>query len=154
MIQEFKKITNATIWVCYSGRWGNWGLENWFIQVYTTSKWSRKLSKFLIPESKLNYGIHAAAKSLQSCPTLSDPMVCSPPGSSVHGIFQARVLEWVAISFSDAWKWKVKVKSLSHVQLLATPWTAHQAPPSMGFSRQEYWIGVPPPTPMGYIMSN
>ena len=66
----------------------------------------------------------AAAKSLQSCPTLCDPLDCSLPGSSVHGIFQARTLEWVAISFSNAWKWKVKVKSLSPVLLLATPWTA------------------------------
>ena len=66
----------------------------------------------------------------------------SPPGSPVPGILQARILEWVAISFSNAWKWKVKVKSLSHVQLLATPWTAaYQAPPSMGFSRQEFWSG-------------
>ena len=80
----------------------------------------------------------------QLCPTLSDPMDYSLPGSSVHGILQARTLEWVAISFSNAWKWKVKVKSLSCVRLLATPWTAaHQAPPSMGFSRQEYWSGVP-----------
>ena len=86
----------------------------------------------------------AAAKSLQSCPTLCDPIDCSPPGSPVPGLLQARTLEWVASSFSNAWKWKVKVKSLSHVQLLATPCTAaHQAPPSMGFSRQEYWSGVP-----------
>ena len=84
----------------------------------------------------------AAAKLLQSCPTLCDPRDGSPPGSPVPGIFQARTLEWVAISFSNAWNWKVKVKSLSHVRLLATPWTAaHQAPPSMGFSRQEYWSG-------------
>ena len=90
----------------------------------------------------------AAAKSLQSCPTLCDPIDGSPPGSPVPGILQARILEWVAISFSNAWKWKVKVKSLSHVWLLATPWTAaHQAPPSMGFSRQEYWSGVPLPSP-------
>ena len=82
----------------------------------------------------------AAAKSLQSCPTLCDPRDGSPPGSPIPGILQARTLKWVAISFSNAWKWKVKVKSLSHVQLLATPWTAaHQAPLSMGFSRQEYW---------------
>ena len=81
----------------------------------------------------------------QSCPTLSNPMGCSPPGSSIHGIFQARVLEWGAISFSNAWKWKVKVKSLSQVWLFAT--AAHQAPPSMGFSRQEYWSGVPLPSP-------
>ena len=86
----------------------------------------------------------AAAKSLQSYPTLCDPRDGSPPGSPIPGILQARTLEWVAISFSNAWKWKVKVKSLSRVQLLATPWTtASQAPPSMGFSRQEYWSGVP-----------
>ena len=91
----------------------------------------------------------AAAKSLQSCPTLCDPIDGSPPGSPVPGILQARTLEWVAISFSNAWKWKNKVKSLSRVQLLATPWTAaHQAPPSMGFSRQEYWSGLPLPSPM------
>ena len=90
----------------------------------------------------------AAAKSLQSCPTLCDPTDCSPPGSPVPGIPQARTLEWVAISFSSAWKWKVKVKSLSHVWLLVTPWTAaHQAPPSMGFSRQEYWSGLSLPSP-------
>ena len=81
----------------------------------------------------------AAAKSLQSCLTLCDPIDGSPPDSPVPGILQARTLEWVAISFSNAWKGKVKVKSLSRVRLLATPWTAaHQAPPSMGFSRQEY----------------
>ena len=87
--------------------------------------------------------VAAAAKSLQLCPTLCDPIDGSPPGSTVPGIRQARTLEWVAISFSSAWKWKVKVKSLSRVWLLVTPWTAaHQAPPSMGFSRQEYWSGV------------
>ena len=91
----------------------------------------------------------AAAKSLQSCPTLCDPIDGSPPGSPVPWILQARTLEWVAISFSNAWKWKVKVKSLSLVRLLATPWTAtHQAPPSMGFSRQEYWSGVSLPSPL------
>ena len=79
----------------------------------------------------------AAAKSLQLCLTLCDPVDSSLPGSPVPGIPQARTLEWVAISFSNAWKWKVKVKLLSHVWLLVTPWTAaHQAPPSMGFSRQ------------------
>ena len=89
------------------------------------------------------------AKSLQSCPTLCDPIDGSPPGSPVPGILQARTLEWVAISFSNAWKWKVKVKSLSRVRLLATPWTvAYQAPPSMGFSRQEYRSGVPLPSPI------
>ena len=88
----------------------------------------------------------AAAKSLQLCPTLCDPIDCLLPGSSVPGILQVRTLEWVAISFSNAWKWKVKVKSLSRV--LVTSWTAaYQAPPSMGFSRQEYWSGVPLPSP-------
>ena len=87
-------------------------------------------------------------KSLQSCPTLCDPIDSSPPGSPVPGILQTRTLEWVAISFSSAWKWKVKVKSLSHVQPSATPWTAaFQVAPSMGFSRQEYWSGVPLPSP-------
>ena len=91
----------------------------------------------------------AAAESLQSCLTLCDPMDGSPPGSTVPGILHARTLEWVAISFSNAWKWKVKVKSLSCVWLFATPWTAaHQAPPPMGFSRQEYWSGVPLPSPV------
>ena len=89
-----------------------------------------------------------AAKSLQSCPTLCDPRDGSPPGSPVPGILQARTLEWVADSFSNAWKWKVKGKSLNRVRLFATPWTvAYQAPPSMGFSRQEHWIGVPLPSP-------
>ena len=92
------------------------------------------------PSPYVNY---AAAASLQSCPTLCDPIDGSPPGSPAPRILQARTLEWVAISFSNAWKWKVKVKSLSCVWLFATPWTAaHQAPPSMGFSRQEYWSGV------------
>ena len=89
-----------------------------------------------------------AATSLQLCLTLCDPVDGSPPGSPVPGILQARTLEWVAVSFSNAWKWKLKVKSLNRVQLLATSWTAaHQAPPSMGFSRQEYWSGVPLPSP-------
>ena len=79
---------------------------------------------------------------------LCDPIDGTPPGSAIPGILQARTLEWVTISFSNAWKWKVKVKSLSHVQLSATPWIAvYQAPPSMGFSRQEYWSGVPLPSP-------
>ena len=90
----------------------------------------------------------AAAKSLQSCTNLCDPIDGSPPGSPVPGFLQARTLEWVAISFSSAWKWKVKVKLLSRVWLLATPWTAaYQTPPSMGFSRQEYWSGVLLPSP-------
>ena len=91
----------------------------------------------------------AAAESLQSCPTLCDPIDGSPPGSSTPGILQARTLEQVAISFSNAWRWKEKVKSLSRVWLLAIPGTAaYQAPPSMGFSRQEYWSGVPLPSPL------
>ena len=86
----------------------------------------------------------AAAKLLQSCPTLCNPIEGSPPGSPVPGILQARTREWVAISFSNAWKWKVEVRSLSCVWLFAIPWTAaYQAPPSMGFSRREYWSGVP-----------
>ena len=100
-------------------------------------------SSFSFPKSAA-----AAAKALQSCPTLCDPIDGSPPGCAIPGVLQARTLEWVAISFSSAWKWKVKGKSLSHVRLLATPWTAaYQAPPSMGFSRQEYWSGVPLPSP-------
>ena len=90
----------------------------------------------------------AAAKSLQSCPTLCDPIDGSPPGSPVPGILQARTLEWVAIAFSNAWKWKVKVKLLSSVGLFMTPWTAaYQAPLPMGFARQEYWSGLPLPPP-------
>ena len=89
----------------------------------------------------------AAAKSLQSCPTLCKPIDGSPPGSPVPGILQARTLEWVAISFSNAWKWKVKVKLLSCVRPSVTPWTAaFQAPLFMGFSRQEY-CGVSLPSP-------
>ena len=95
----------------------------------------------------------ATAKSLQSCPTLCDPIDGSPPGPAIPGILQARTLQWVAISSSNTWKWKVKGKSLSRVRLLATPWTAaYQAPRSMGFSRQEYWIGVPLPSPIMYTL--
>ena len=98
-------------------------------------------------QESLHLATAAAAKSLQSCPTLCDPIDGSPPGSPVPGTLQARTLEWVAISSSNAWKWKVKVKSLSRVWLFATPWTAaYQAPLSMGFSRQEYWSGMPSPS--------
>ena len=91
----------------------------------------------------------AAAKSFQLCTTLCNPIDGSLPGSPVPGILQARTLEWVAITFSNALKCKVKGKSLSHVRLFATPWTAaHQPPPSMVFSRQEYWSGVPLPSPI------
>ena len=90
------------------------------------------------------YLLTAAAAAAKSHPTLCDPIDGSPPGPTILEILQARTLEWVAIPFSNTWKWKVKVKSLTCVQFLATPWTAaYQAPPSMGFSRQEYWSGVP-----------
>ena len=118
---------------------------------------SAKLSLTLSPKPQMPTSLlisgyaAAAAKSLQSCLPLCDPIDDSPPSSAVPGILQARTLEWVSISFSNAWKWKVKVKSLSHVQLLATPWTAaYQAPLSVGFSRQEYWSGVP--SPSSYIL--
>ena len=93
------------------------------------------------------YAAAAAAKSLQSCPPLCNRIDGSPPGSPIPGILQARTLEWVAISFSNAWKWKVKLKLLSCVRLFATPCTAvYQDPSSMGFSRQEYWSGLPLPS--------
>ena len=108
-----------------------------------------RVSLFSRPGLCMPTAAAAAAKSLQSCPTLCDPIDSSPLGSSVPWILQARILEWVAISFSNAWKWKGKVKSLSHPRLLATLWTgAYQVPPSMGFSRQEYWSGVPLPSLM------
>ena len=108
----------------------------------------KKENKCFITLTSISLAAAAAAKSLQSCPTLCDPIDSSPPGSPVPGILKARTLEWVAISFSSAWKWKVKVKSLSCVRLVATPWTAaYQAPPSMGFFRQEYWSGLPLPSP-------
>ena len=103
-------------------------------------------------ENELSLGFiaaAAAAKLIQLCLTLCDPIDGSPPGSPVPGILQARALEWVSISFSNTWKLKVKVKLLSRVRLSVTPWTAaYQAPPSMGFSRQENWSGVPVPSPM------
>ena len=95
----------------------------------------------------INNTYNGTAKSLQLCSTLCDPRDGSPPGSPVPGILQARTLEWLAISFSNAWMWKVQVKSLSRVWLFATPGTAvYQAPPSMGFARQESWSGVPVPS--------
>ena len=115
-------------------------LESWrlltFVLLQVHKKW---LIKCLIAA--------AAAKSLQSCLTLCNPLDSSPPGSPVPEILQARTLEWVAISISNEWKWKVKVKPLSRVQFLATPWTAaYQAFPFMGFSRQEKWSGLPLPS--------
>ena len=119
-----------------------------------TSWWRFKIEKIKkkfpgLPVTKLgdlDWHIHAAAtaKSHQSCLTLCNPIDGSPLGSPIPGILQARTLEWVAISFSNVWKWKLKVKTFSRVRLLVTPWTAaYQALPSMGFSRQKYWSGVP-----------
>ena len=99
----------------------------------------------------------AAAKSLQSCLTLCDPIDGSPPGSPVPGILQARPLEWVAISFSNAWKGKVKVKSLGRVRLLAISWTAaYQVPPSMGFfqARVLEWVAIAFSTLSLYLNGN
>ena len=110
------------------------------------SYWSK--NRFGMGAWNQYFSAAATAKSLQSCPTLCNPIDGSPPGSPIPGTLQTKTLEWVAISFSNTWKWKVKVKLLSRVQLCATPWTAaYQAPPSMGFSRQEYWSGVPSPSP-------
>jgi len=122
------------ILVRLSTRWCWWVL---FLLFFFNADWFISLLVLIF------YWIPAAAKSI---------LDGSPPGSPVPGILQARTLEWVAISFSNAWKGKVKVKLLSHVRLFATPWTAaHQAPPSMGFSRQEYWSRVPLPSP-GYLL--
>ena len=117
-------------------------LWNWTEQL---SNWTKQLLiNWPFNEKDKWFVLAAAAKSLQLCPTLCDPIDGSLPDSAIPGILQARTLEWVAISFSNAWKWKVKVMSLSSVHLFATPWTAaYQAPLSMGFSRQEYWSGVP-----------
>ena len=129
----------------------------WALDLQCCSSLISRLHSCLLVLSIIESGVlklpttAAAAKSLQSCPTLCDPIDGSPPGSPVPGILPARTPEWVAISFSNAWRWKVKVKSLSRVRPSATPWTAaHQAPPSMGFSRQEYWSGVPLPSPPNY----
>ena len=120
--------------------------RGWSVAVFSCSNGcSRAQTHWL---HSLLFTAAATAKSLQSCLTLCDPIDGSPPGSSVPGILQVRTLEWVAISFSNAWKWKVKVNSLSRVQPFETPWTeAYQAPPSMGFARQEYWSGLPWPSP-------
>ena len=139
--QEYWMGCHALLQGIFLNQWSNLNLLHW-----------QANSLPLAPPGKLPAAAAAAAaaaaKSLQSCPTLCDPTDGSPPGSPVPGILQARTLEWVAISLSNAWKWKVEVKSLNRVWLLATPWTeAHQAPPSMGFSRQEYWSGVPLPSP-------
>ena len=150
-----------TLWkvICFTLMSMDWKYQS-HLEISFQQHLNRSLSKFLgtvaWPKWHVNYHhpytvqyrvesvfllqmAAAAAKSLQSCPTLCDPIDGSPPGSPIPGIIKARTLEWVAISFSNTWKWKAKVKSLSHVQLFATPWTTtYQAPPSMGFSRQEY----------------
>ena len=129
-------------WLQVDGELGVWSLEEEELPAGQGQAWWSKQLGFARATA-------APAKSLQSCPTLCDPRDGSPPGSPVLGILQARTLERVAISFSNAWKWEVKVKSLSRVRLLATPWTAaYQAPLSMGFSRQEYWSGLPLPSPL------
>ena len=113
-----------------------------------------RVESVLRPENDSGRAAAAAAKSLQSCPTLCDPIDSSPPGSPVSRILWAKTPEWVAISFSSAWKWKVKVKSLSCVWLFATPWTAaYQPPPPMGFSRVGYWSGVQLSSPSGRVIT-
>ena len=139
--------------------WAKWKIRTKFRPVWL--KYENSLSSLLLVRV-FQYDLHqqyelltacwklkfSAAKSLQSCPTLCDPIEGSPPGFPIPGILQARTLEWVATSFSNAGKWKVKVKSLSRVRLFATPWiAAYQAPLPTGFSRQEYWSGVPLPSP-------
>ena len=120
-----------------------WEPKLFLVELHCRKNLSGTLTRFQtfwLPGVPTSAAVAAAAKSLQSCLTLCDPTDGSPPGSAIPGILQARTLEWVALTFSNAWKWKVKVKLLSHARLLATPWTAaYQAPPSMGFSRQEYW---------------
>ena len=132
------------------------GLQSMGSQSQTWLKWRSSSSSSSMIKFKILFVTYIGnamlilcyAKSLQSCLTLRHPIDGSQTGSPIPGILQARTLESVAISFSNAWKWKVKVKSFSRVRLLATPWTAaYQAPPSMGFSRQEYWSGVPLPSP-------
>ena len=132
--------------------WSHWAVASPSVKGTTLIFWGRCEINCLGSKQQNKYSVStaaAAAKSLQSYPTLCDPIDGSPPGSPVPGILQARTLAWVAISFSNAWKWKGKVKMLSCVWHLVTPWTAaHQAPPSMGFSRQDYWSGVPLPSPI------
>ena len=132
--------------LCKRNAW----LTNYFPHCCYRIKLGNSL-KYLIHEVLSVLAATATAKSLQSCPALCDPIDGSPPGSPVPGILQARTLEWAAISFSNAGKWKVKVKSLSRVRPSVIPWTAaFQAPPSMGFSRQEYWSGVSLPSLLQY----
>ena len=99
-------------------------------------------------ENSVNWPFSLLLLLSRLCLTLGDPIDRSPPDSPVPGILQTRTLEWVVISFSSAWKWKVKVKSLSCVWLLATLWTSAYQAPSMGFSSQKYWSGLPWPSPI------
>ena len=132
-------VTKSRTWL------SNWTELNWDSHTETSFSLTELYDEW---HSCRGFAANAAAKSLQTCPTLCDPIDGSPPGSPVPGILQARTLEWVAIYFPNVWKWKLKVKSLSCVRLFATPWTAaNQAPRSMWFSRQEYWSGVPVPSP-------
>ena len=142
-VSLFEIFSSAGSWVCPS--------PNSVMRLHIDS-WYRNLlaslSQLTVQYLTLSISSAATAKSLQSCPTLCNPIDSSLPSSTVPGILQARTLEWVAISFSNAWKWKVKVKSLSHFRLCATPWTAAYQALSMGFSRQEYWSGLPLPSPL------
>ena len=153
---SFSTTPSSTLTTWMSDLWSLSFLCFFLVDFLCLSSWVITIILFYLPVHWLEVWLllpsvsfhYAAAKSLQSCPTLCDPIDGSPPGSPVPRILQARTLEWVAISSSNAWKWKVNVKSLSHAWLLATPWTAaYQAPLSMGFSRQEYWSGVPLPSP-------
>ena len=150
-----KKIHDLLIWMKIHANYlysetdlSRISVNKFYKIIYFYPSLSCKRSVFIPIPKKGNAKECSTAKSLQYCVTLYDPIDGSPPSSPVPGILQARTLEWVAISFSNAWKWKVKVKSLSRIQLLATPWTAaYQVPPSMGFARQEYWSGMPLPSP-------
>ena len=150
---HYKKTKTKPESACQCRRYKRYCLDSWVRKIPWRRAW-QPTPVFLPEESRGqrtladNSPTAAAAKLLQSSSTLWDPIDGSPPGSPVPGILQARILEWVAISFSSAWKWKVKVKSLSHVQFFVTPWTvAYQAPPSMEFSWQEYCSGLPFPSP-------
>ena len=145
--------SSTCLWICVFSSVGfipRSGIGNSILTFWEAVRlFSMVAAWFCNPPKDLEGCSYAAAESLQSCPTLCDPIDGSPLASSVSGILQARILEWVAISFSNAWKWKANVKPLSHAHLLVTPWTAaYQAPPSMGFCRQEYWSGVPLPSLM------
>ena len=156
--KPFSSITQLSVWhaiitlkftVIIINQSMSWGTLNYWRKKQNQHQTILLSHKFLPTIIYSPAAAAAATKSLQLCLTLCDPIDGSQPGSPVPGILQARTLEWVAISFSSAWKWKLKVKSLSCIQLFATPWTAaYQAPPSMGFSRQEYWSGVPLPSPI------